>query len=418
MAPDPRPGVSSPFSRLASTHALAVAGDTLVTLALASSLFFSIRPNAARGRVALYLLFTMAPFAVVAPLLGPVLDRRRAGRRAMVVVSAGGRAAACLLLAGHLRDPVLLFPLAFAVLVLSKAYLVAKSALVPSVVHDDRELVEANSRLGIIAVLAGLVAAAPGAALLHLPEVGGGPLVLSAAAVVFGAMAIAAARLDPAGPEPNEIAPPEQGPAARSGSGSARAQLRVPSVVMAAGAMAVLRGVVGFFTFLVAFGFRRGHEGTLAFGLVLGAGMVGSFLGALLAPKLRRRATEESMLIGSLLLLAAVGLVAARLGGSVRHPSLAAVTVLGVAIGLTTSVARTAFDAVVQRDAPDAARGRAFARFETEFQLVWVASSAIPVVVPIPIWLGMGAIAVAAAFAAFTYVGGRQMTGAPDSRDA
>ena len=59
----------SPFARLAVTHVLAVAGDTLVTVALAGSLFFSISPTAAKGRVALYLVLTMAPFAVVAPLL-------------------------------------------------------------------------------------------------------------------------------------------------------------------------------------------------------------------------------------------------------------------------------------------------------------------------------------------------------------
>src|SRR5206468_1079419 len=71
----------SPLARLAQTHVLAVAGDTMVTIALAGSLFFSVDPNAAKGRVALYLALTMAPFAVVAPLLGPILDRSRAGRR-------------------------------------------------------------------------------------------------------------------------------------------------------------------------------------------------------------------------------------------------------------------------------------------------------------------------------------------------
>ena len=44
-----------------------VAGDTMVTVALAGSLFFDISPTAARGRVTLSLLLTMAPFAVVAP---------------------------------------------------------------------------------------------------------------------------------------------------------------------------------------------------------------------------------------------------------------------------------------------------------------------------------------------------------------
>src|SRR5205085_4517503 len=123
----------SPFDRLALTHVLAVAGDTLVTMALAGSLFFSISPHAARGRVALYLLLTMAPFAVVAPLLGPVLDRSRSGRRTVVVACMVGRTAVCLLMARHLHS-LLLFPEAFVVLVLSKAYLVTKAALVPATV--------------------------------------------------------------------------------------------------------------------------------------------------------------------------------------------------------------------------------------------------------------------------------------------
>ena len=63
------------------------AGDTLLTVSLAASLFFTISPEAAQGKVILYLLLTMAPFAVVAPFLGPIIDRSRGARRATVVVS-------------------------------------------------------------------------------------------------------------------------------------------------------------------------------------------------------------------------------------------------------------------------------------------------------------------------------------------
>src|ERR1017187_4693421 len=67
----------TPFGRLALLHVVMTAGDTLVTVSLAGSLFFSISPEAAKNKVLLYLLLTMAPFAVVAPLLGPVIDRTR-----------------------------------------------------------------------------------------------------------------------------------------------------------------------------------------------------------------------------------------------------------------------------------------------------------------------------------------------------
>ena len=95
-------------------------GDTLVTISLAGSLFFSISPDAADHKVLLYLLFTLAPFAIVSPLLGPLIDRSRGARRAMVVSSAVGRAVLCPLMAMHIHS-LLLFPLAFLVLVCSEA---------------------------------------------------------------------------------------------------------------------------------------------------------------------------------------------------------------------------------------------------------------------------------------------------------
>ena len=144
----------SPFGRLALVHVLMTAGDTLLTVSLAGSLFFSISPQAAKSKVLLYLFLTMAPFAVVAPILGPLIDRSRGARRAMVVFSGAARAVVCVLLVGQLKT-LLLFPLAFVMLVLSKVYLVTKGSLVPLVVAaserpDGDELATANARLGLL----------------------------------------------------------------------------------------------------------------------------------------------------------------------------------------------------------------------------------------------------------------------------
>src|SRR5687767_9093321 len=171
----------SAFARLATTHALSAAGDSLVAIALAGSLFFDISPGAARGRVALSLLLTMAPFAVVAPLLGPAIDRWRHSRRWMVTVAGAGRAVTALLMARYIDD-LLLFPAAFTTLVLSKGYAVARSSLVPSAVDSDHELVEANAKLAIGSALAGFAAAVPGIALLRLLD---GRWTLRLAAAVF-----------------------------------------------------------------------------------------------------------------------------------------------------------------------------------------------------------------------------------------
>jgi Na+/melibiose symporter-like transporter len=384
-------GAALPFARFARTHALLGAGDALVALALAGSLFFSISPDAARGRVAVYLLVTMAPFAVVAPLIGPFLDSRQGGRRAMVIGSAGARAVICMLMIDDL-DSLLLFPEAFALLVLAKGYGVAKASLVPRLVRDEAELVEANSKLSIITGLAGFVAAVPGVALLQL----GAEWVLALAAVVFGVATVAAVRVPR-----DSIAP------APPATAQERAELRAAGVLLAASSMAMLRALVGFLAFFLAFWLRDDDAPSWWFGVALGASAIGALLGAAVAPALRRVVREERILLGCTMSIAAGALLASRIGG---RPSAA---LLAATVGLAAAAGRLAFDSIVQRDAPDADQGRSFAGFETRFQLAWVAGAFVPVVLHTPLGAGFVGIGAAAAIAAGAYATGRRLTARP-----
>jgi len=377
----------SPFSRLAVAHCLAVAGDTLVTMALAGSLFFSISPSAARERVAAYLLLTMAPFAVIAPLLGPALDRSRGGRRNMMILAAASRGLVALSMATHLDSPWI-FPEAFALLVLSKAHMVTKSALVPSTVASDEELVEANSRLAIVSVVSGFVAAIPGVLVLKIGFLGA-PWVLRLSVVAFAAAALASARL----------ARPDRPRAPIASEAVVQSELHAASIRLGATAMALLRAVVGFMTFLVAFDFRAEDRPAWWFGAALATSMAGNFLGAAGAPLLRKHLREERILMGGLALVTVVAFACARAGG------LGAIAALAAVLGLTAAAGKLAFDSIVQRDAPDAVRGRTFARFETRFQLVWVLGAAVPVVLPIAASTGMDLIAAAAAITFASYAG-------------
>ena len=172
MSTDPRFAEPTPFARLVYAHAVSVAGDACLTVSLAGSLFFQNPAGAAREKVLLYLILTMAPFAIVAPVLGPMLDRSRGGRRMLVIVSALGRAVICLAMAQYVSkaapEGLLIYPLAFGALVLAKGYTIAKSALVPAVVHDKAELVNANSRLALLSVIAATVGGVPAAGVQHL----------------------------------------------------------------------------------------------------------------------------------------------------------------------------------------------------------------------------------------------------------
>src|SRR5690242_21669529 len=143
----------------------------------------------------------MAPFALVAPVLGPYLDRSKGGRRLLFAGASLGRAVICLLMADHIHS-LLLFPLAFFALVLSKGQSIAKSSLVPSVVDDETQLVLANSRLAIISVVAGLIGGIPAAAILKLAS---GAWVLRMASLVFVGAALAAWRI----PRAQTLAPDE-----------------------------------------------------------------------------------------------------------------------------------------------------------------------------------------------------------------
>ena len=75
VAPE-RPLLWRPFRRLAEVQVLHAAGDGMVAVARANTLFFAVPLGEAREKGALYLALTMAPFAVLSPLVGPWLDRR------------------------------------------------------------------------------------------------------------------------------------------------------------------------------------------------------------------------------------------------------------------------------------------------------------------------------------------------------
>jgi hypothetical protein len=385
--PPPRSGVPSqvtPFARLAAAHAVGTAGDAFVTVALAGSLFFTTDPAAARPRTALYLAFTMAPFAIIAPLIGPLLDRLQGGRRLIVVITMAARVVLCFAMAANI-DGLLLYPLAFGLLVMQKTYSVAKSSLVPSVVDDDAALVRANSRLSLIAVLGSSIGAIPAAGILQLSS---GSWVLRTGAFVYLAGAVISLQI-PRGGAPIAAATPLE-----------EEELRASSIRLAGSAMGLLRGAVGFLTFLLAFELKEAGEPAWFFGLVIASSGLGSFLGAVVAPTARRWLSEEALLQVSLLVPAIITLFGARSSGRV------AVVAAALVIGMGASAGKLAFDSLVQRDAPDASRGRAFASFETRFQVVWVAGALIPVVLPPGLRFGLLLLALVLGFAGLSYFGG------------
>lgn len=373
------PARMSKFRRLAITHAAMTAGDAAMLVALADSLFLSIDLSAARSRVLLFLVVSFAPFVVLAPLIGPVIDRAAGGRRFVIQIVALARVVISLWMATAI-DSLVLFPLVFSALVLQKAYLVSKSALVPSVVRTGSELVEANSKLGVIAGITGFAAVIP-AGLLQLIGPLAGWATLVYAAVLFALGFLSARQL------PRDIV------AAGAEPPAGRVQLHGSRLRTAALAMLLLRAAVGFLFFHLAFWLRTVSAGTLWFALAVGFSAIGTMIGNLIAPAVRRATTEERMLSGALALGVGSGVVAAVFGGTVMAVALA------TAVNFAAAIGRLAFESIVQRDAPEANRGRAFAQFETRNQLAWAAAGLIPVLLVIPGQVGFLMVGLCCAFA-------------------
>ena len=381
----------SKFRRLTITHAAMMGGDAAMLVALADSLFLSIDPSAARGRVLLFLVVSFAPFLVIAPLIGPVIDRAAGGRRTVIQLVAGARMVLAVLMAFSI-DSLTLFPLVFSALVLQKTYLVSKQALVPSVVRDESELVEANSKLGVISGITGFVAVIPAGLIQVSPIKGWGTLLYSGVVFAYGLLSATRLPADVVAADP--AAPAE------------RVQLHSTPLQLAAAATMMLRAAVGFVFFHLAFWLRTQSAGTLWFGAAVGLSAIGTMAGNAVAPLVRRRLREELMLAGALTLSAAGGLVAALLGG------VGAGVMLAVVVNFSAAVGKLGFESIVQRDAPQANRGRAFARFETRFQFAWALAGLVPVMIVIPGRVGFLVVGLVSAASVVNFAAGNRASSA------
>ncbi|MEU3353464.1 MFS transporter [Streptomyces sp. NPDC037389] len=395
----------SGLGKLIELHAVNSAGDVLITVALASTVFFSVPTDQARGRVALYLAVTMAPFVFLAPVIGPLLDRVPHGRRAAMASAMLARALLALMMSGAVATGGLeLYPAALGVLVASKAYGVVRSAVVPRLLPPRIALVKANSRVTLGGLLATGLAAPLGAALHQLgpqwPLYGafvvfafGTYLSFSLPPKVDSAKGEARARLT--APESRRRGPLMRNPVMRRGKARAPGLRTVgASVVHGLQANGALRMLSGFLTFFLAFLLRvhplGGLSPAFSLGVVAVAAGAGNALGTAIAALLRSRGPEKMI---ALVLSVTLGttIVAAVLFGAFM------VVVVAAVAGISQALGKQSLDSLIQRDVPEEVRTSAFARSETLLQMCWVVGGAIGILLPLNGVVGMS---VAAAFLA------------------
>jgi MFS family permease len=396
------------------------AADAFVTVALAGTIFFSTSVDQARGRVVLFLIITMAPFAVLAPFIGPALDRIQQGRRFVLAGTMLTRGLLCYAMSANVANSVTLLPAAFGILVLQKAGGVVKASVTPRLLPADLTLVTANARSGLISLAASTAAAGLAAG---VQVAGGAAWTLRVGTLIYlGAMIIAfrlpeqidvpaaAPAAAPAGapapvrepptrpdmPRPTLPLPPGDPPSAGEAAGGApggaargrRGRWRTlanvgPVVAEAMTVNAVLRAYSGYILFLLAFLLRSvdlgtvfGHPvshnfalGALALGL-----SVGSLASMILGSFFKGRAPQVIM-FSVLIVAPVVTAVCAWTFGL-----WAAVLVMATAI-FCASLAKLGQDSIVGREIGDEIRSSTFAVSETINQVANVAGGLAGVLV-------------------------------------
>ncbi|MGW7046618.1 MFS transporter [Streptomyces avermitilis] len=384
----------SGLGKLIELHAVNGAGDVMITVALASTVFFSVPTDEARGRVALYLAITMAPFTLLAPVIGPLLDRLPHGRRAAMAGAMLARALLALIISGAVASGSLqLYPAALGVLVASKAYGVVRSAVVPRLLPPRFSLVKANSRVTLGGLLATGVAAPIGAGLQAL----GPRWPLYGAFLIFVAGTFLSFSLPPKvdsakgedtallAADPEHLHGPHRGQLKRPG-------LRTvgTAVTHALAANAALRCLSGFLIFFLAFLLREhpltGESAAVSLGIVGVAAGAGNALGTAVGAWLKSRAPEVIIVTVVAFVLAAAITAAVFFGAFL-------VTCLAAVAGFAQALAKLSLDALIQRDVPELVRTSAFARSETLLQVAWVLGGAIGIALPLNGSLGLSVAA-------------------------
>ena len=415
------------LDRVIELTAAGAAADAFVAVALAGTLFFSTSVDQARGRIALTLLITMAPFAVLAPFIGPMLDRVRDGRRYIMIGTLLARGLLCWGMAGAVQhsDTVTLLPAAFGVLVLQKAYGVTRSSVTPRVLPAKITLVSANARISLAALIASTVGVGVAGAISILAGGGttGATWVLRIGTLVYlAAIALgirlptrvdqqdtqpdAAAGAEAAGPETGGATIPQAatpggagpsaassaaGPAAAGPAAAGRSAAGAPSAAAAAPRRArwaatlrsvgpivgeamrgnaALRAFSGYMIFFLAFLLRTVHfpgvSDKLALGAMIAAAGAGGFIGTGIGALLKAR-TPHLILFALLCTSTVITAACAAFFG------LWAALVVALVAAFGQVLAKLALDSIVQREVPEEIRSSTLAASETIHQLAWVA---------------------------------------------
>jgi MFS family permease len=378
---------SSGFRKLATTRLFSQAGDGMFQFGIATAFFFSPEEAATPAQIAQGFFVLLAPFTLVGPFVGPLIDRWPRQRIIMYgnltrLVLVAGIATT---LANH--GPLwLLYALALLTLSINRFLLASMTAGLPKVVDRD-ELLVANSTLPtlgtVAAILGGLIGAVVTFVVPTATDIDQSFAALTGAVVMMGLSSATATRLKKKqlGPDvPLEafsfwLQVRELGVELAQGFRYLRARV---TPLHALAVMATQRFLYGIM-FVAAILMSRhlwgatqtSDEAVKNFGTVLLFAGAGFGLAAVVTPWLGQR-IERHRWIVLCLCIGAVGQLLLTVN-SQRWALLTAAVVISFAV----QGGKIAVDTIVQRDTEDSVRGRAFTLYDMAFNVAFISAAIV-----------------------------------------
>lgn len=377
------------------------AADSAMAVALADTLFFAAASGESKGKVALYLLITIAPFAVIAPLIGPALDRVQHGRRVALATSFALRTVLAVVLIAYYVNgsfpPWILYPCALGMMVLSKSFSVLRSAMTPRVLPPTIDLVRVNSRLTMFGLIGGTIVGGGiavgfqyGLKVFDMP----GALYVCVAVTVGGA--VLAMRIPKwvevtEGEVPTTLSYHEPTELIhREAKAKPARQPLGRNIITALWGNCTIKIMVGFLFLYPAFVAKAdadstGWEQIKVLGLIGVAAGIGNFVGNMTAARLKL-GHPARLVVWSTVAVTGVALATA-LAGNIGVAAIATLVTSGA-----SAIAKACLDASLQDDLPEESTASAFGRSESLLQLAWVIGGAVGVLIYTDLWVGFTAI--------------------------
>ena len=383
--------------------------DASMAVALANTLFFAAASGEGKSKVALYLLITIAPFAVIAPLIGPALDRLQHGRRVALALSFALRTALAVVLIMNYDGATgsfpswVLYPCALAMMVFSKSFSVLRSAVTPRVMPPSIDLVRVNSRLTVFGLLGGTIAG--GAIAAGVEYLGTHMFQLPGALFVVVAVTVAGALLSMRIPRWVEVTTGEvpatlsyrhdSDPLRRGWHHEVKkvgGKLRQPlgrNIITSLWGNCTIKVMVGFLFLYPAFVAKshdaKGWVQLAMLGVIGAAAAIGNFAGNFTAARLQLG--RPAVLVVRCTVAVTVLAIAAAVAGNLVVTTIATLITSG-----SSAIAKASLDASLQHDLPEESRASGFGRSESTLQLAWVLGGALGVMIYTDLWVGFTAV--------------------------